>query len=89
MTFIDELFECGGHYIIERTEEGASLTPAGTKDADMESFQHLVRRVRANAGKDFDIKAEHRSDGPGSPVDLMLLTLEAGTSSLLGDMIST
>lgn len=77
MTFIDELFESGGHYIIERTEVGASLTPAGTKDADLESFQHLVRRVRANAGNGYAIQLEQMAlDRPGSPIDLMLLRLE-------------
>jgi len=77
LTFIDELLESGGHFIIERTDEGASIGPAGTRDADLESFQQLVRRVRANAGNGYGIQVERlASDRPGCPVDLLVVSLD-------------
>lgn len=77
MAFIDELVEGGGNFVFTRTDGGASLSPASDRDADLASFQNLVRRVRANAGDGFAIQLEHVcSDRPGNLVDLMVLTIE-------------
>jgi hypothetical protein len=78
LAFIDELLEGGGNFVFKRTDNGASLTPASERDADLASFQNLVRRVRANEGDGYAIHLEHRcSDRPGDMVDLMILSLDA------------
>jgi len=77
VAFIDELVEGGGNYIFKRTEGGASLSPASDRDADLASFQNLVRRVRANEGDGYSIHLEHVcSDRPGNLVDLIVLQID-------------
>jgi len=77
LSFIDELFESGGNFVIKRTDGGASLAPASDRDADLESFQHTVRRVRAHAGDGYRVHLEHvASDRPGGLVDLLILARE-------------
>lgn len=76
MAFIDELVEGGGNFIFKRTEGGASLSPASDRDADLASFQNLVRRVRANEGDGYAIHLEHVcADRPGHLVDLVVLQI--------------
>ncbi|WP_066798593.1 hypothetical protein [Sphingomonas soli] len=76
MAFIDELVEGGGNFIFKQTDGGASLSPASDRDADLASFQNLVRRVRANAGDGYAIHLEHVcADRPGQLVDLMVLRI--------------
>lgn len=76
MTFIDELFEGGGHYIIERTEGGATLKPASGKPSDLDAFQNVVARVRRNEGDGYTIHLDHvYSDRPGKLVDLLILAI--------------
>lgn len=76
LAFIDELVEAGGNFIFTRTEDGASLSPASTRDADLSSFQNLVRRVRANEGDGYAIHVEHvRDERSGNLVDLIVLTI--------------
>ncbi len=77
VTFIDELLESGGNYIIQRTHGGASLRPASDSDADLNSFQTVVKRVRANAGNGFRIHMDHvSSDRPGNLVDMLILSID-------------
>lgn len=77
MTFVDDLLENGGNFILERSEGTASLRPASESDADLESFQVLVREVRAHDGEGFSIVKEHvSSDHPGDLVDLLLLSID-------------
>lgn len=74
MAFIDDLFEGGGHYIIERTEGGATLRPASDKSSDLETFQNVVARVRRNQGDGYAIHLDHVcSDRLGNFVDLLIL----------------
>lgn len=74
MAFIDDLFEGGGHYIIERTEGGATLRPASDKPSDLKTFQNVVARVRRNEGDGYVIHLDHVcSDRPGNFVDLLIL----------------
>lgn len=77
MTFVDDLLENGGNFILERWEGTASLRPASEGDADLESFQGLVRKVRAHDGEGFSVVKEHvSSDHPGDLVDLLLLSID-------------
>lgn len=77
MAFIDELVEGGGNFVFTRTEGGASLAPASDREADLVSFQNLVRRVKANEGDGYAIHLEHvSSDRPGNLIELMILTIE-------------
>ena len=77
LAFINELVEAGGNFVFTRTEGGASLAPASDREGDLASFQNLVRRVRAHEGDGYQIHLEHvSSERPGSPVDLMVLTIE-------------
>ncbi|MDK2768101.1 MAG: hypothetical protein KYX69_10340 [Sphingomonas sp.] len=77
MAFIDELAEVGGNFIFTRTEGGASLKPASGSDADLASFQALVRRVRDHEGDGFAIHIDHVcSDRPGNLVDLLVLQID-------------
>jgi hypothetical protein len=77
VAFIDDLLESGGNFIIERSEGVASLRPAGDADADLESFQSVVRRVHANDGDGFSVMKDHvSSDRPGNMVDLLILTID-------------
>lgn len=77
MAFIDDLLESGGNFIIERSEGIASLRPASDANADLESFQTVVRRVRANDGDGFSVMKDHiSSDRPGDMVDLLILTID-------------
>ncbi|WP_439540147.1 hypothetical protein [Sphingomonas sp.] len=76
MAYIDELFENGGNYIIERTQSGASLQPASTRQADLESFQALVCRLRMRDGEGFSIIDERPVAGRGDgSVELVTLRL--------------
>lgn len=76
MTFIDALFEGGGHYNIERTEGSAALKPASTKPSDLDAFQNVVARARRNKGDGYTIHLDHVcSDGPGKLVDLLILAI--------------
>lgn len=77
MAFIDELVEGGGNFIFTRSEGGGSLKPASGSDADLASFQNLVRRVKANEGDGYSIHLEHAcSDRPGNLIDLLVLQIE-------------
>lgn len=77
MAFIDQLVEGGGNFIFTRSEGGGSLKPASGSDADLASFQDLVRRVKANDGDGFSIHLDHVcSDKPGNLVDLLVLRIE-------------
>ncbi len=77
MAFIDDLFEGGGYYIIERTEGGATLRPASDKPSDLQAFQNAVARVRRNEGDGYAIHLDHVcSDQPGNLVDLLILTID-------------
>jgi hypothetical protein len=77
MAFIDDLLENGGNFIIKRSEGIASLRPASDTDADVESFQSVVRRVRANDGDGYSVMKEHvLSDRPGNMVDLLMLIID-------------
>ena len=76
MAFIDELLENGGNFIVRRSSDGASFTPASGKDADLQSFQALVRRLREYEGDGFRIFKEHTSsDRAGDFVDLVMITI--------------
>lgn len=77
LAFIDELAEGGGNFIFTRTEGGASLKPASGSDADLASFQALVRRVKGHEGDGYAVHLEHvSSDRPGSLVDLLVLQID-------------
>ncbi|WP_066663336.1 MULTISPECIES: hypothetical protein [unclassified Sphingomonas] len=77
MAFIDELVEGGGNFIFTRSEGGGSLKPASGSDADLASFQNLVRRVQANEGDGYSIHLEHPcSDRPGNLIDLLVLQID-------------
>ncbi|MCW3847915.1 hypothetical protein OF829_11750 [Sphingomonas sp. LB-2] len=77
MAFIDDLQEGGGNFIFKRTEGGASLSPTSDRDADLTSFQNLVRRVRANEGDGYSIHLEHAcADRPGGLIDLIVLAID-------------
>lgn len=77
MAFIDELVEGGGNFIFNRTEGGASFSPSSERDADLASFQNLVRHVRAHAGDGYAIHLEHVcADRPGELVDLLVLQID-------------
>lgn len=77
VAFIDDLLESGGNFIIQRSEGIASLRPAGDSDADLESFQSVVRRIRANDGDGFSVMKDHvSSDRPGDMVDLLILSID-------------
>lgn len=77
MAFIDDLLESGGNFIIKRSEGIASLRPASDRDADLESFQALVDRVREHEGDGFSVLKDHvSSDRPGNLVDLLILTIK-------------
>jgi len=53
---------------LRRSSDGASFTPASGKDADLQSFQTLVRRLREREGDGFRIFNEHtNSDRAGEP----------------------
>lgn len=78
MTFIGELIEAGGHYILERTDSGASFRPVTGKHADLKAFQSLVRRIKQRAGEGFEVQAERVSDDhPGELVDLLVLRFDS------------
>jgi len=78
MSYIDELLESGGNFIVQRTETGASFRPASEKESDLESFQSIVRKLRQRDGDGFRIVREHvTSDHPHDFVDLVLVTIEA------------
>jgi len=77
VAFIDDLFEGGGHYIIERTDGGATLRPASDKPCDLETFQNVVARIRRNEGDGYAIHLDHVcSDRSGNLVDLLILTID-------------
>ncbi len=77
MAFIEELLENGGNYIVQRSKGGASFSPVSGKDADIQSFQSLVRRLRERDGDGFEIFKEHpMSDRGGDLVDLVMVTID-------------
>lgn len=77
MAFIDDLLESGGNFIIERSEGIASLRPASDRDADLDSFQALVGRVRANEGDGYTVLKDHvSSERAGNLVDLLILSID-------------
>ena len=78
MSYIDELLESGGNFIVQRTEGGASFSPASAKESDLESFQSVVGRLRQRDGDGFRIFREHEtSDHADDFVDLVLVTIGA------------
>ena len=78
MSYIDELIESGGNFIVQRTKESASFRSAGEKDSDLESFQALVRKLRQRDGDGFCIFREHMiSDRAEELVDLVIVTISA------------
>jgi hypothetical protein len=78
MSYIDELLESGGNFIVQRTEGGASFSPASEKESDLESFQSVVRRLRERDGDGFSVVREHvTSDYARDFVDLVLVTIGA------------
>jgi hypothetical protein len=77
MSYIDELVESGGNFIVQRAEGRASFSPASEKDSDLESFQALVRKLRQRDGDGFRIFREHiTSDRAEDLVDLVVVTIE-------------
>lgn len=78
MSYIDELLESGGNFIVQRAEGSASFRPASEKDSDLESFQALVRKLRQRDGEGFRIFREHvTSDRAEDLVDLVVVTIGA------------
>ncbi|MDB5583650.1 MAG: hypothetical protein JWR80_8826 [Bradyrhizobium sp.] len=77
MAFIDDLLESGGNYIVQRASGGASFSPVSDKDADLKSFQSLVRRLREHDGDGFQIFKEHpTADRSEDLVDLVMVTID-------------
>jgi hypothetical protein len=77
VSFIDELLESGGHFIIERIEGGATLKPASPSDTDLRSFQAVVARVREHAGHGYRIFREHASSEHAEEyVDLVIVQMD-------------
>lgn len=77
MSYIDELLESGGNFIVQRSEGSASFSPASERDGDLQSFQTLVRNLRERDGDGFRIFREHRmSDRAEDWVDLVIVTVE-------------
>lgn len=50
MSYIDQLIEDGTHFRVQRSLGGASFSPAGNSDADLEAFQRVVADLRRNEG---------------------------------------
>ncbi|CCW18788.1 hypothetical protein EBBID32_31430 [Sphingobium indicum BiD32] len=77
MSFLNDLLENGGNFIAERKEGSAILRPVSNRDADLESFQTVVRRVRENEGDGYAIFKDHvSSERGGNLVDLLILTVD-------------
>jgi hypothetical protein len=77
MTFISQLLEGGGNYIMERKTGSATFRPKSSAGADLEQFQSVVRRIRENEGDGYSVFKDYvSSNRPGNMVDLIMLTLE-------------
>lgn len=76
MAFIDELLESGGNFIVERTDDGASFRAISTRDADLQSFEALVRKLRGHDGEGYRIFGIHESSDAAPHVDLVVVTID-------------
>lgn len=77
MSYIDNLIANGTNFGVERKDGSASFRPASSAHADLDSFQSVVRDLRANEGDGYRIHLEHPvSDHGRDLVDLVLVTFE-------------
>lgn len=79
MSYIDQMIEHATNFQVDRRNDSVSFSPIDRSDASLESFQLVVRELRANNGKGYIIHRTHAmSDRPGNLIDLVLVTIEHG-----------
>lgn len=74
MSYLEDLIENGTGFKVQRSPGTVSLTPVSRSDADLVSFQSVVRNLQRHEGEGYTIFKDHKTSDRGEDLfDLIIL----------------